>query len=162
VGVQMVGEGPWHEFNLWLSKWARNVLIIPAHINRNVAHREAGWEGSGIIIHHGIKPKAPANLGRVADPIVANLVSRLSRVSQIKIGAAPKAFGFALQSLIDQSAGDLGGRAIDSSYQHQSLSRAEHRPVSRAEQRIANWAVQRNRFVDEGQQRQFAVDRGLI
>ena len=87
--VQVISERARPEFDLGQRERSVDRLGVPADVNRDVAHRETRGKGGGVRVHNGFKSEMPADVTRVANPIIAGLHRRVGGAAQINVRAPP-------------------------------------------------------------------------
>jgi hypothetical protein len=70
----MVCNGARDEFDVGPSKCSGDILGIPAHVNRDLAHGELSREEAWLVVNDGLESLVAGELGCLFDPIVTQLV----------------------------------------------------------------------------------------
>src|SRR5215471_21336867 len=110
--MEMVSEGPGHEFDGRPCQRPTNIFGIPAHIYSDLAHRKICRESIGVRIDDRFEAQAPANFGCAANPIVTLFHVWVEAVAHIEVSAPPETVCFRFHCFVDETASDGGVRTI--------------------------------------------------
>ena len=121
VGVQMVGNGPWHEGNRLTGQRALGVFGIPAKVEGNIAHGVARCHQFGLIIEDGLKTSLSGPFCSATNPLITLQIRTGLKPPAIEVGPAPKTLSFGLHRLVHQSHGNFWRRSIESCHHHDTV-----------------------------------------
>ena len=160
--VEVIGERAGHELHRRPGERPAHRLIIPAHVDRNLAHGKAGGEGLGPVVEFDLIAGDPRGLRSLTHPLVALRVGAVGVAARVEVSAAPESIRLGFHRFVHEAAGDGGARSVEPRNHEDAVGRIQQRPVGGSVKRIARGAGPRAVLFVNGQQDELAVHGGLV